>query len=115
MDATGRPGQRQTDGASDPAYMEGPGPGEPPPRPALHLQPQFHARRFHDDAFVGALPVSRMTECAKRAGHDPEAWLADVIERLPAMSNQDDLSVLLPSNWQPAAAAGGPVRETCAV
>jgi hypothetical protein len=61
-----------------------------------------------------ALPFSTMTECANRAGHDPEAWLADVLERLPAMSNQDDLSVLLPSNWQPPAAAGGPMRETCA-
>jgi transposase len=59
--------------------------------------------------------IYTMIECAKRAGHDPEAWLADVLERLPAMSNQDDLSVLLPSNWQPAAAVGGPVRETCAV
>jgi hypothetical protein len=32
--------------------MAGPGPGESPPRPARHLQPQFHARRIHDDAFV---------------------------------------------------------------
>jgi len=25
-----------------------------------------------------------------------------VLTRLPAMTNQDDLSVLLPKNWQPA-------------
>jgi hypothetical protein len=43
----------------------------------------------------------------------PEAWLTDVLERLPAMTNQDDLSVLLPSNWRPAAeAATAPVPQT---
>jgi transposase len=46
-----------------------------------------------------------MIENAVRAGHDPEAWLADVLTRLPQMTNQDDLSVLLPCNWQPPAAA----------
>jgi hypothetical protein len=41
--------------------------------------------------------------------------MTDVLTRLPAMTNQDDLSVLLPSKWQPAAAAEatGPPRETC--
>jgi transposase len=57
--------------------------------------------------------IYTMVECAKRHGHNPEAWLTDVLERLPAMTNQDDLSVLLPANWQPAAAATAPVRETC--
>jgi hypothetical protein len=28
-------------------------------------------------------------------------------------TNQDELSVLLPSNWQPATAANKPLRETC--
>ena len=45
-------------------------------------------------------------ECAKRHGHNPEAYLADVLERIPAMTNQDDLSVLLPSRWKPASSAG---------
>jgi hypothetical protein len=39
--------------------------------------------------------IYTMVECAKRHGHDPEVWLADVLERLPAMTNRDDLSVLL--------------------
>jgi hypothetical protein len=56
-----------------------------------------------------------MVEYAKRHGHNPEAWLTAVLERLPAMTNQDDLSVLLPSNWQPAAAANKLLRETCPV
>ena len=47
--------------------------------------------------------IYTMIECAKRHGRDPEVWLADVLERLPAMTNRDDLSVLLPSRWQPAA------------
>jgi hypothetical protein len=44
-------------------------------------------------------------ECFKRHGHNPEAYLADVLARIPAMTNQDDLSVLLPSRWKPANAA----------
>jgi hypothetical protein len=30
-----------------------------------------------------------------------------------AMTNKDDLSVLLPADWQPVAAAATPTRETC--
>jgi hypothetical protein len=29
------------------------------------------------------------------------------------MTNQDDLSVLLPSKWQPGSAATAPIQETC--
>ena len=29
-----------------------------------------------------------------------------MLERIPAMTNQDDLGALLPSRWQPAAAKG---------
>jgi transposase len=57
--------------------------------------------------------IYTMVESAKRHGHNPEAWLTDVLERLPAMTNQDDLSILLPSNWKPAAAATAPHREPC--
>jgi hypothetical protein len=48
--------------------------------------------------------IYTLVECARRHGHDPEAYLAAILERLPAMTNQDDLTVLLPSNWQPGAA-----------
>jgi len=44
--------------------------------------------------------IYTLVECAKRHGHNPEAYLSDVLERLPAMTNQDDLTVLLPANWQ---------------
>jgi hypothetical protein len=53
-----------------------------------------------------------MVECAKRHGHNPEAWLRRA-QTLPGMTNQDNLTVLLPSNWRPAAAANKPLRETC--
>ena len=55
--------------------------------------------------------IYTLVECAKRHGHNPEAYLADVLERLPAMTNQDDLGALLPSRWQPAPAPG-PVVDT---
>ena len=45
--------------------------------------------------------IYTLVECARRHGHDPESYLTDILERLPAMTNQDDLSVLLPSSWQP--------------
>ncbi len=59
--------------------------------------------------------IYTMVECAKRHGHDPEVWLADVLDRLPAMTNRDDLSVLLPCRWQPAAAPAASTPETCPV
>ncbi len=31
----------------------------------------------------------------------PFAYLKDVLTRLPRMTNQDDLTPLLPANWQP--------------
>ena len=36
----------------------------------------------------------------ERHGIDPLAYMTDVLEKLPSMSNQDDLSSLLPSNWK---------------
>ena len=58
--------------------------------------------------------IYTLVECAKRHGHNPEAYLADVLERLPAMTNQDDLGALLPDRWQPATAAGPVVKAEAA-
>ena len=45
----------------------------------------------------------------RRYGHNPHDYLKDVLTRLPAMTNQDDLRPLLPGQWKnpaaPAAAA----------
>ena len=54
--------------------------------------------------------IYTLVECARRYGHDPEIYLADILERLPAMTNQDDIGALLPSRWQPATAAGATVE-----
>jgi transposase len=59
--------------------------------------------------------IYTMVECAKRHGHNPEAYLTDVLERLPAMTNQDDLTVLLPANWQAAIAAAAHSATACPV
>jgi transposase len=44
--------------------------------------------------------IYTLVECARRHGHNPEAYLPDVLGRLPRMTNQDDLGALLPSRWQ---------------
>ena len=49
-------------------------------------------------------------EGARRHGHDPEAYLADVLDRLATMTNRDDLAALLPANWQPPAAQDDAAR-----
>lgn len=54
-----------------------------------------------------------LLENAVRHGLNPEAWLADVLERLPAMTNRDDLEILLPSHWQSPAATKSALA-TCA-
>jgi len=45
-----------------------------------------------------------LIESAKRRGHEPYAYLKDVLERLPGMKNTD-LDSLLPANWRPAGQA----------
>ena len=49
--------------------------------------------------------IYTLVECASRCGHPVETYLADVLERLPAMTNQDDLGALLPARWKPAVTA----------
>ena len=39
----------------------------------------------------------------QRYGHNPHAYLKDVLTRLPGMTSKDDLRPLLPSQWQPRA------------
>jgi transposase len=42
-----------------------------------------------------------LIESAKRHGHEPYAYLRDVLERLPAMK-RSEIDLLLPRNWKPA-------------
>jgi transposase len=48
-----------------------------------------------------AIIYSIVVTC-QRYGVDPHAYLRDVLSRLPSMSNQDDISALMPQSWQPA-------------
>lgn len=48
-----------------------------------------------------AILYSIVVSC-QRHGKDPHAYLKDVLTRLPAMTNQDDLSALTPAHWSPA-------------
>jgi transposase len=58
--------------------------------------------------FAGSGPAGRracaimsLLATAKANGHDPHAWLSDVLERLPVTRNSD-IATLLPHSWQPA-------------
>lgn len=50
-----------------------------------------------------AIIYSIVVTC-QRYGVDPHAYLRDVLSRLPSMSNQDNITALMPQNWQPAQA-----------
>jgi hypothetical protein len=59
----------------------------------------------HPDAGDRAAVIYSLVVSCQRHGHDPHAYLKDVLTRLPAMTNHDDLSPLLPGSWQPANAS----------
>ncbi len=43
---------------------------------------------------------------------DPHAYLKDLLQRLPYMSNQGDFDPLLPHNWKPGLPMPGPTRSS---
>ncbi|EQD55451.1 transposase, partial [mine drainage metagenome] len=49
-----------------------------------------------------AAAIMSLLATAKANGHDPHAWLTDVLTRLPTTRDRD-LGTLLPTSWQPAA------------
>lgn len=51
--------------------------------------------------------IYSIIESAKRHGHEPYAYLKDVLERLPGMKS-GDLDALLPTNWKPGSQAVAP-------
>jgi len=56
----------------------------------------------HPDAGQRSAILYSIVVSCQRHGIDPAAYLRDVLSRLPAMTNQDDLTPLLPGTWQPA-------------
>ena len=59
----------------------------------------------HPDAGERSAIIYSIVGSCRRCGIDPLVYLRDVLTRLPAMTNQDDLGPLLPSNWSAATAA----------
>jgi transposase len=53
--------------------------------------------------------IYTMIESAKRHGHEPYAYLKDLLERLPGMKAVE-LDALLPVNWKPANQAAAPTQ-----
>ncbi len=48
--------------------------------------------------------ATSLIETAKAHGHDPQAYLTDILTRLPTTLNKD-IDQLLPMNWTPTAPA----------
>ncbi len=56
----------------------------------------------HPDAGDRPAVIYSLIVSAQRCGHDPHAYLKDVLTRLPAMTTKDDLTPLLPAHWKAA-------------
>ena len=54
----------------------------------------------HPDAGQRTAILYSIIGSCKRHGVEPLAYLRDVLARLPAMTNRDDLAPLLPANWR---------------
>ena len=54
----------------------------------------------HPDAGQRSAVIYSLVVSCQRHGKDPLAYLKDVLARLPAMTNQDDLSPLMPALWK---------------
>ena len=61
-----------------------------------------------------AANIMSLIESAKLNGHDPLAYLTDVLERLPTLK-QRDLETLLPHHWRPGGAAAPSAATTTSV
>lgn len=59
----------------------------------------------HPDAGDRSANIYSILVSCQRCGIDPLAYLRDVLTRLPAMTNQDDLAALTPARWKPAPSA----------
>lgn len=55
----------------------------------------------HPDAGQRSAIIYSLIVSCQRRGIDPLAYLRDILTRLPAMTNRDDIAALLPANWKP--------------
>ena len=56
----------------------------------------------HPDAGQRSAIIYSIVVSCQRHGIDPLLYLRDVLQRLPAMTNQDDIDALTPAKWKPA-------------
>jgi len=56
----------------------------------------------HPDAGQRSAILYSIVVSCQRQGIDPLTYVKDVLTRLPAMTNQDDLAQLTPARWKPA-------------
>lgn len=56
----------------------------------------------HPDAGQRSAIIYSLVVSCQRHGKDPLAYLRHVLRRLPAMTNQDDLTPLTPAGWLPS-------------
>jgi transposase len=56
----------------------------------------------HPEAGQRSAIIYSLVVSCQRHGKDPLAYLRDVLQLLPAMTNQDDLTPLTPAAWQPS-------------
>ncbi len=80
--------------------------GCPKNGPFFYLWNTFHNRKNwlfngHPDAGHRLAILYLLIVSCERHGKDPLAYLKDILTRLPRMTNRDDLTPLLPVNWQP--------------
>ena len=55
----------------------------------------------HPDAGQRSAIIYSIAVSCQRHGIDPLVYLKDVLTRLPAMTNQDDIAALTPAKWKP--------------
>ena len=56
----------------------------------------------HPDAGQRSAIIYSIVVSCQRHGIDPLLYVRDVLQRLPAMTNQDDIHALTPAKWNPA-------------
>ncbi len=62
----------------------------------------------HPNAGDRAAVLYSIIASCRRHGINPQHYLRDVLAKLPTMTNQDDLTALLPAHWKPASPESKP-------
>jgi len=63
------------------------------------LTPVTHLKLYSDPGYERAAVIMGLLATAKTNGHEPHAWLTDVLTRLPTTKDRD-IGTLLPHTWR---------------